>query len=88
MMLSPAEYTFILQRDFMSFIERSFYELNPQTRLLPGPHIELMAAKLEACRSYASQLRLISRASFLGRMLRYEEGNGGETVAWVGGATA
>src|SRR5258708_10430407 len=50
MMLSQAEYAFILQRDFMSFIERSFYELNPQTRFIAGPHIEIMAAKLEACR--------------------------------------
>src|SRR5260370_16041606 len=50
MMLSQAEYAFILQRDCMSFIERSFYELNPQTRFIAGPHIEIMAAKLEACR--------------------------------------
>ena len=34
----------------MSFIERSFYELNPQTRLLSSPHIEVIATKLEACR--------------------------------------
>ena len=50
MMLSSAEYRLILRRDFMSFIERSFYELNPQTRFIPGLHIEMMAAKLEACR--------------------------------------
>src|SRR6266487_2449610 len=50
MMLSPTEYTFILRRDFMSFIERSFYELNAQTRFICGPHIEMMATKLEACR--------------------------------------
>jgi hypothetical protein len=46
--LSQAEYEFILRRDFMSFIERSFYDLNPQTRFIPGLHIEMMAAKLEA----------------------------------------
>src|SRR3984893_17760956 len=40
----------ILRCDLMSFIERSFYELNPQTELLLAPHIELIAAKLEACR--------------------------------------
>ena len=34
----------------MSFIERSFYELNPQTPFLTAPYIELMASKLEACR--------------------------------------
>jgi hypothetical protein len=41
---------FLLRRDFTSLIERSFYELNPQTRLLLGPHIEVIATKLEACR--------------------------------------
>ena len=50
MMLSSVEYGLILRRDFMSFIERSLYELNPQTRFIPGLHIEMMAAKLEACR--------------------------------------
>jgi predicted phage terminase large subunit-like protein len=49
-MLSQIEYDYVLQRDFVSFIERSFYELNPQTRFLLGQHIELMASKLEACR--------------------------------------
>src|SRR5713226_10747624 len=45
-----SDYATILRRDLMSFIERSFYELNPQTELLGAPHIELIAAKLEACR--------------------------------------
>jgi hypothetical protein len=44
------EYTEFLRRDLMSFIERSFYELNPQTELLGAPHLDLIAAKLEACR--------------------------------------
>src|SRR3981081_1876655 len=44
------DYAAILRRDLMSFIERSFYELNPQTKLLSAPHLELIAAKLEACR--------------------------------------
>jgi predicted phage terminase large subunit-like protein len=44
------DYAAILRRDLMSFIERAFYELNPQTELLLAPHIELIAAKLEACR--------------------------------------
>jgi predicted phage terminase large subunit-like protein len=48
--LSVEDYQFLLHRDFTSFIERSFYELNPQTRLLLGPHIEVIATKLEACR--------------------------------------
>jgi hypothetical protein len=50
MKLPQAEYQFILRRDLTSFIERSFYELNPQTGFIAGPHIEMMAAKLEACR--------------------------------------
>jgi predicted phage terminase large subunit-like protein len=49
-MLSHEEYAFILQQDLMSFVERSFYELNPQTALVGGHHIEVMAAKLDACR--------------------------------------
>jgi predicted phage terminase large subunit-like protein len=50
MTLLPTEYRFLVRRDLMSFIERAFYELNPQTTLMYGPHIEMMAAKLEACR--------------------------------------
>jgi predicted phage terminase large subunit-like protein len=49
-MLSPAEYRFILARDLMSFVERSFHELHPQRPFLPAPYIEMIAAKLEACR--------------------------------------
>src|SRR4051812_33336749 len=44
------EYPAILRCDLMSFIERSFYEVNPQTRMLWAPHLELIATKLEACR--------------------------------------
>ncbi len=50
MTLTRAEYDLILGRDFTSFIERSFYELNPERQFLPSPHIELIAAKLEAWR--------------------------------------
>jgi predicted phage terminase large subunit-like protein len=48
--LSNAEYEFILRQDLMSFIERSFYELNPQTAFSASPHIEVLASKLEDCR--------------------------------------
>ena len=34
----------------MSFVHRSFYELNPDTVFKPSPHIEAIASKLEACR--------------------------------------
>jgi len=37
--LSAEDYRFILRRDFTSFIERSFYELNSQTPLFLGRHI-------------------------------------------------
>jgi hypothetical protein len=60
MMLSPTEYTFVLRRDFMSFVERSFYELNAQTRFISGPHIEMMATKLEACRQGKIQRLIIN----------------------------
>lgn len=50
MILRPEEYAYILRRDLTSFVERSFYELNPQTPLLSSPHIEVIATKLEACR--------------------------------------
>lgn len=50
MKMTPEEYQGILRADFVSFIERSFYELNPQTNLLMADYIELLAAKLEACR--------------------------------------
>jgi Recombinase len=49
-MLSADDYSCILKHDLMSFIERSFYELNPQTPFFTAPYIELMASKLEACR--------------------------------------
>ena len=52
MIISPAEYAFIMRRDFMSFVERSFYELNPQTRFMPGPHLEMIAAKYSDARQY------------------------------------
>jgi predicted phage terminase large subunit-like protein len=50
MLPTPAEYAYVLRRDLVSFNERSFYELNPQKRFIPGLHIEVMASKLEACR--------------------------------------
>jgi predicted phage terminase large subunit-like protein len=49
-MLSLHEYNFVLRHDFMSFLERSFYELKPGARLHLGKYIEVMASKLEACR--------------------------------------
>jgi hypothetical protein len=48
MILSPAEYAYVLKNDLMSFIMRAFLELNPQTRFLLAPYIEMIAAKLQA----------------------------------------
>jgi predicted phage terminase large subunit-like protein len=48
--ISHAEYQAILRQDFVSFIERSFYELNPTKPILLASYIEVIAAKLEACR--------------------------------------
>jgi predicted phage terminase large subunit-like protein len=48
--LTCNEYEFLLRRDLMSFVERSFYELNPQTTFSKSPHIEVLASRLEGCR--------------------------------------
>ncbi len=50
MTLSFNEYQFLMRRDLMTFIERSFYELNPQTAFSKSPHIEVLASRLEGCR--------------------------------------
>jgi hypothetical protein len=50
MQLSHAEFQLILRNDLMTFIERSFADLNPQTAFTASPHIEVMASRLEACR--------------------------------------
>lgn len=49
MNLTPNELDALLRADLYSFIERAFYELNPETDFSPAWHIELIAAKLEAC---------------------------------------
>jgi predicted phage terminase large subunit-like protein len=48
--LNPSEYYAFLRRDFSSFIERAFCHLNPTTPYLDNWHLDLLAAKLEACR--------------------------------------
>lgn len=60
MTLSPEEYKLILRNDLVSFIERAFYELNPQARFLCGPHIEMIATKLEACRQGRTKRLIIN----------------------------
>lgn len=48
--LSPLEYAYILRNDFASFVERSFMELNPQTKFFQSSYIELLASALDDCR--------------------------------------
>lgn len=48
--IDPLEYRVLLRSDFVSFMERAFYELNPSARLQWAPYIEVMAATLERCR--------------------------------------
>src|SRR5579871_5775570 len=50
MKISATEYHYLLRQDLTAFIQRSFYELNPQTLLLLSWYIEVIAAMLEACR--------------------------------------
>ena len=47
--LASNEYFTMLRSDFFSFIERSFYQLNPDAEFLPNWHIEVMASELERC---------------------------------------
>ena len=48
--LSLDEYRALLRQDFCTFVQRCFRQLNPQTQFLMNWHIEVLAAKLEACR--------------------------------------
>lgn len=50
MSVSYQEYQLLLRADFVGFLVRAFYELNPDTPLHMAPYIELMAARLEECR--------------------------------------
>ncbi len=60
MQLSFAEYELFLRRDLMSFIERSFYELNPQAIFSPSPTIEVVAFQLERCRQGKTKRLIIN----------------------------
>jgi hypothetical protein len=44
--LTPNEYLTMLRSDFFAFIERSFYELNPDAKFLRNWHIEVIALNL------------------------------------------
>ena len=46
--LDLAEYQALLRQDFLSFLQRCFHELNPDTPFLANWHLEVMAARLAA----------------------------------------
>jgi hypothetical protein len=48
--LTPKEYQALLRQDFCTFIQRCFQHLNPHTQFSMNWHIEVLAARLEACR--------------------------------------
>jgi len=48
--MTKAEFQVLLRLDFAAFVERSFYQLNPQTDYLHNWHIEVIAEALEQCR--------------------------------------
>lgn len=49
--LSDVELDAITRIDFLTFIERTFYELFPQATFSESPHLAVMAAKLRSCLS-------------------------------------
>ena len=50
-LISPHDYAALLRSDLVAFIHRAFCDLNPQSLFMPAPYIELMASRLEDCRS-------------------------------------
>ncbi|MDX6713173.1 MAG: hypothetical protein QOH96_4189 [Blastocatellia bacterium] len=50
-MINKMELEAFLRNDFVAFVERSFYELNPETNYLHNWHIEAIAEVLEKCRT-------------------------------------
>lgn len=51
MRFSKEEFRAVVRNDFVAFVERAFYELNPQKEFLHNWHIELVAEALERCRT-------------------------------------
>jgi hypothetical protein len=50
MIINSDQYASILRNDFLSFMEKSFHDLNPETTYLHNWHIDIIAAALEECR--------------------------------------
>jgi len=49
-MITDDDYKLVLKLDFLTYLERVFYETRPETKLQLGPAVQVMASKLEACR--------------------------------------
>jgi hypothetical protein len=47
---TTSELRALMRTDYCSFIERSFYQLNPNVNFMMNWHIEVIANKLEECR--------------------------------------
>lgn len=58
--LSNEEYISLLRHDFYSFVIYMFYVLNPATNLQTNWHLELICARLEACRSGSTKRLIIN----------------------------
>ncbi len=58
--LPQAQLDVVLRSDLMSFIERSFSELNPQAVFSPSPSIEVVASRLERCREGTTKRLIIN----------------------------
>jgi len=58
--LSYHEYQVTLRNDLATFIERSFRELNPQAPYIHGQYIELIASRLEKCRTGKTKRLIIN----------------------------
>jgi predicted phage terminase large subunit-like protein len=58
--LTRAEYDTLLRQELMRFVERCFYELNPQAELALNWHLDVIAAKLTAVREGKSRRLIIN----------------------------
>jgi len=59
--VTQAGYDWLLQRDFASFAQRAFAELNPRTLLAPGWHHDIIAAELAAVREGRTRRLIINQ---------------------------
>ena len=48
--LSAEDYRMLLGLDFMTFAQRVFHDLRPESAFEPHPYLEVLASRLEECR--------------------------------------